>query len=397
LRHQSSIAVLQSAGVLSSNHSDSRITEFLSSTAALEDDDEEENRSRGNGRGSGRGSGYDPFKIISRAQSSATGAGTTTQLPIDPLVTSMLVSVPSRTPSSSSIISGVTAMTDPNPSTEESNTVPLSTANANPSAKDKDTKKPSLISNFAIFGSSSNSNPVAAEADENQDHCGELGSLYGGGGGGGGDDRPVRKPFFSNPKASSSASPQNSNAIAHRLTFSHENPISVATASAESSAAGGGGGAGAGGQRLSHGKSSFTKSSSQDSSSSASINATSAAGASVGAENASRFMRRRSVTNLLEGRPSGLTSPPIEGQGQAPMSPTTATGMAEESDDVSVMSTASAVSSVLESRPSAVRDKLRRRGSASAALAQQTAQFRKKVSDQSQGPATGGSTSIAEE
>jgi hypothetical protein len=357
LLHQSSIAALQSAGVLS--NSESRIAEFLTST---EDDDSGSHASHG------AGAGHDPFKIISRAQSSsADPPQAKTELAIDPLVTSMLVVAASRTPSSTSIISGVTAVTD---APVEENQL-----------ASKETKKSSLISNFGIFGSgagsSSNSQHVEVTKNDQDDLCGDLGSLYGGGGGSV-DDRPIRKPFFSNK------SPQNSN-VSHRLTFSHENPISSdASAAANVGVASSGGSNAASAppsKKLSHAKSSFSKSSSYDSSS---ATATTSGVASVGAENASRFMKRRSVTTFLEGRPSGLTSPPIDSttvpsSQQQPMSP--GSMATEESDEVSVLSAVS----TLEARPSALRDKLRRRGSASAALAQQTAQFRKKVSDQAAG------------
>lgn len=345
LRHQSSIAVLQSAGVLS--NSESRITEFLTSADA--DGDE----SHGD---AGHGHSHDPFKIISRAQSASEARGTT-ELVIDPLVTSMLL--PSRTPSSTSVISGVTAVTD----------IPVDENNLT----SKESKKSSLISNFGIFGSgigsSSNSQNVESKNDQD-DLCGDLSSLYGGDGRV--DDRPLRKPFFS------TKSQQNSS-VPHRLTFSHENPISSASTENKRSLPDAGatsttGGSGSFGglvtasssKKLSHVKSSFSKSSSYDASS---------ASASVGAENASRFMKRRSVTTLLEGRASGLTSPTdftTTTNSEQPKSPASSFNE-ETADDVSVVSNVS--------RPS-VRDKLRRRGSASAALAQQTAQFRKKVSDQ---------------
>lgn len=285
LKQQSSIAVLQSAGVLS--NSESKILEFLTPK-----DNE--------------------LPILSQSDPIATSLRDS---PIEQSSSPPSIIAP-HTYSSTSVISGVTTVTDVNPLVEDT---------------PKESKKSTILPNLGIFGSAS------APSSQNED-LSDLGSLYSLSE----DNRPARKTFFST---------KSQNVQTNRMTFSHENPISLNVENSEKvlSKSQSLGPDASNSQKTSNSRSSFSKSSPKN------TIASSYSSSSVGAENASRFLRRCSVMNP-EGRLSGF-KPDVD-------------DIPRESDD------SSSVSSHRYSGRSS------RRGSASSVLAQQTAQFRQRLSEQ---------------
>jgi hypothetical protein len=318
LQHQTSIAVLQSAGMFSNTES---LSEFLTSS------------------GGGYGDSMTSMNATTATKRFLATSSTSNSL-IDDTVNSnsietgldQLVHIPSRTPSSTSIISAVTTLTED----------PL-----------KESKKGNMIPNFGIWGSQ---NPPSATDQDLSD----FGSLYGNAMD---ENRPARKTFFTNKSPHEQPF--------SRFTFSHNNPISET---------GGGSGEDTAAMNLRQKSQSFgaeaTGASSRKLAQSKSRKElVLTTQSSVGAENASRFMKRRP----LDGRPSVAKIDLDAAETSQPSSPSlplqSPGPFEEENDEISV-----------EARPSRSSgfdrtEKLRRRGSASATLAQQTANFRKRMSD----------------
>jgi hypothetical protein len=324
LQHQTSIAVLKSAGLFSNTES---VSEFLASSGGAYGD-----------------SIMTPTATPTAAaikRTVVTSSSTLNSLNSASIETGLdqLATVVSRTPSSTSIISAITTTTED----------PI-----------KESKK-NLIPNFGLWGSQH------PQSNTDQD-LSDLGSIYGNAAD---ENRPIKRSYFTNKSP-------NEQPVA-RFTFSHNNPISETGARVGAMASEGeathrlksqsfGADATAVSPRkATQARSSFVRKDPPGSSTQS----------SVGAENASRFMKQRSS---LEGRQSVTKADSdVETLTQPSLSPPQPPPE-DENDDIS-----------LDSRPSRSSgfdrtEKLRRRGSASAALAQQTANFRKRMSDQATPP-----------